>query len=215
LGSELMNQHEHPLQYFSVHNGHVIPVELAAFYAEPSFDNIKLYWRTASESNNYGFNIERKKSNQSWQDIAFVPGSGTSASDKVYQYTDSDLEPDVYYYRLRQVDINGTFQYSESLEVQLKTVSTLALLQNYPNPFNPYTEIRFYLAHAQPSVTLSIYNMAGQEVCTLYSGQLNGGLHRILWNGTDNNGHDVPSGLFIYRLSAGGDVISRKMMKIE
>jgi hypothetical protein len=215
LGEVLMSQTEHPLLITASHNGLVIPVELAAFSAEPVLNTVKLVWRTASESNNYGFNIERKTNVQPWQDIAFVPGYGTSANGRVYQYCDNDLAPDVYHYRLRQVDIDGTSKYSDPIEVQLQTVNALALQQNYPNPFNPHTEISFTLAHTESSVVLTIFNMAGQEVCTLVNGRMNAGLHHIVWNGADNSGRDVPSGLYVYRLSAGGTVITRKMCKIE
>jgi len=215
IGDILAEDYQHPLQPVITYKSHVIPVELATFYAVPASDKIRLVWLTASESNNYGFNVERKNRTEDWQHIGFVPGTGTSASSNRYEYVDDGLEPDVYLYRLKQTDINGRSCYSDPLEVRLAVANDFTLMQNYPNPFNPTTEIAFTLSRSGRDVDLVIFNLAGQEIRALVNGRLEPGMHKVLWDGTDHAGRDVPSGVYIYKLRSGNQTSFKKMLKLD
>jgi hypothetical protein len=151
-----------------------LPVELVNFSASARGKSIELAWSTATETNNAGFSIERKAFGTDWQTVTFIKGQGTSNKPATYSYTDN-VAPGRYTYRLKQVDQNGVFKYSSSVETVVESAPTVfGLAQNYPNPFNPTTMIRFAVASAQ-KVTLRIYNTAGQEVTTLFEGTANAG----------------------------------------
>ena len=149
-----------------------LPVELTSFTAASRGKNVELTWSTATETNNAGFSVERKAVGADWQIVTFIKGQGMSNKPVSYSYTDN-VAAGRYTYRLKQVDQNGAFKYSSSVETVVESAPTVfGLAQNYPNPFNPTTMIRFAVATAQ-KVTLRIYNTAGQEVTTLFEGTAN------------------------------------------
>ena len=151
-----------------------LPVELTAFTALPHGKRVELAWSTATETNNAGFSIERKTVGADWQTVTFIKGQGTSNKPASYSYTDN-VAAGRYTYRLKQVDQNGAFKYSSSVDAIVESAPIVfGLAQNFPNPFNPTTMIRFAVATAQ-KVTLKIYNTAGQEVTTLFEGTANAG----------------------------------------
>ena len=175
-----------------------VPVELTSFTAASVGSAVRLVWSTASEINNQGFEIERRSEDTEWQNVGFVDGNGTTIDQKQYAYTDAGLSNGQYSYRLKQVDFNGTFEYSSVVEVEVNVPLQYALEQNYPNPFNPSTKIIFGLA-VESSVKLIVFNILGQEVITLLNQNLAAGSHEFNFNASDLN-----SGVYFYKLEANG-----------
>ena len=122
-----------------------LPVELTSFTASTDKNAIDLNWETKTEVNNYGFNVERRINDGDWDSIAFIEGNGNSNSPKEYSYIDKDIFAggSKFQYRLKQIDNNGSFEYSDVVEIEVVPPDELS--QNYPNPFNPSTTIRFSL----------------------------------------------------------------------
>ena len=140
-----------------------VPVELSAFSANVSNGNVVLNWTTESELNNQGFEVERRTAEGQFVTIGSVQGNGTTTERKQYSYTDAGVETGNYYYRLKQIDFGGAYEYSDEIFVDVTAPLEFALDQNYPNPFNPTTTINFSLA--EPTfVKLAIYNLLGEEV---------------------------------------------------
>ncbi len=181
------------------------PVELISFTALPSSNVVILNWKTATEVNNYGFEIEASTSSVTgWKTIGFVAGHGNSNSPNSYNFTAID---DAKYYRLKQIDTDGRFEYSSVVEVEGKL--SYKLLQNYPNPFNPTTVIRFSLPKAS-DVKLLVYNILGEKVATLVSSKMVAGNHSVNFNASN-----LASGMYIYRISSGSYVTVKKMMLLK
>jgi len=176
----------------------IVPVELTSFTASVSGNSVKLLWTTASELNNSGFSIERKYSNTEFTEIGFVPGFGTTTEPKSYSFTDNSLRSGVYTYRLKQIDFDGTFTYSDEVEVEVIAPALFSLDQNYPNPFNPTTRITFSLA-VDSKVSLKIFDVLGQEVATLVNQDLTQGVHTY-----DFNAAGINSGVYFYKIEAAG-----------
>jgi hypothetical protein len=200
--------------------GTPIPVELTSFTATTDNLNAKLSWKTATEVNNYGFNIERRMiDNQNpsisspnrgglgWGCIGFVQGNGTSNSPKEYSYIDASVASGTYAYRLKQIDNTGAFKYSQEAEVTVVVPKVFALSQNYPNPFNPSTTINFTLAE-DSRVSLRVYDMLGREVQKLVDGEMKAGeVHNVLFDASK-----LSSGLYFYRLETGKNSLVKKLV---
>ena len=195
----------------------IIPVELMSFTAHAVNNNIELNWQTATEINNKGFEVQRSqilnpKSVNTWRDIGFVPGFGTTTKQHQYDFLDKSADDGAYSYRLKQIDLDGTYKYSDVVEVYLNIPEAFSLQQNYPNPFNPDTKIDFSLG-ADSKVTLKIYDILGRQVAEIFDGNLSTGTHRVNFNGAKLN-----SGVYFYRLEAkgtnGSDFISIKKMTL-
>ncbi|MFO7526790.1 MAG: T9SS type A sorting domain-containing protein [Ignavibacteriaceae bacterium] len=175
-----------------------VPVELTSFTAASIGNDVKLAWSTGSEINNSGFEIERKNAQSEWQNIGFVEGNGTTLEQQNYVYVDAGLANGQYNYRLKQVDFDGTFEYSSIVEVEVNVPINFVLQQNYPNPFNPSTKITFGLA-VDSKVTLKVFDVLGQEVLTLINQNLGAGQHEVNFDATALN-----SGVYFYRVEASG-----------
>ena len=190
-----------------------VPVELTSFAAGYENNKVILSWTTSSELNNQGFDIERASSLtsplQEWNKIGFVSGNGTTTETNSYQFIDNSISSNKYYYRLKQVDFDGTFEYSNVVEVEINTVAEFALNQNYPNPFNPSTRISFTLPQTA-NVKLSVFNLLGEKVAELVNEVKSSGFYEVDFNGTD-----LTSGMYLYRLEAGEFVSTRKMTLIK
>jgi hypothetical protein len=192
----------------------IIPVELASFSASVENNSVNLNWKTATELNNYGFDIERKVgSSQSlvnnYEKIGFVSGGGTTTIPQYYYFKDKNLTYGKYSYRLKQIDNDGQFEYSKTIEVDLGAPKKFELSQNYPNPFNPTTTISYNIPEAT-NVKLTIYNLLGQEIKTLVNEFKESGVHTINFDASELN-----SGLYIYKLQAGSFVQTRKMTLVK
>ena len=180
-----------------------LPVELSAFSATVSSGQIILHWTTATESQNFGFDIERRteSSKNKWQKIGFVKGQGTSSDPHLYEFVDSDAGIGQYFYRLKQIDLSGAVTYSKEVGVTYKAPKTFGLKQNYPNPFNPETTIP-YAVPEKSHVEISVYNLLGQKVATLFDGVRKPGLYKAIWNGRDQNGREVGGGMYFIQMRA-------------
>jgi subtilisin family serine protease len=192
----------------------MIPVELSSFTASASSNSVTLNWTTATETNNSGFSIERKiPQDERWIEVGFVPGFGTTTEIKNYSYTDEDLKMGMYSYRLRQIDLDGTFEYTNSVEIEVYAPDEFVLAQNYPNPFNPSTTIEFSVPEIS-NVNISVYSVIGEMVATVVNKGFVAGYHTVNFNAIN-----LPSGTYIYTLKATGEngviVESKKMLLLK
>jgi hypothetical protein len=174
-----------------------VPVELTSFTARADYGVVELSWITATETNNQGFEVQRSTGGE-FETIAFVEGHGTTTETQAYSYTDRSVNIGLYSYRLKQVDFNGTFEYSDVIEVDVPAPAEFALDQNYPNPFNPSTKIAFRLA-VDSKVSLKVFDILGQEVANLVNANLGVGAHSV-----DFNASSLNSGVYLYRIEATG-----------
>lgn len=178
----------------------VIPVELISFTSSIVKDEVVLSWETASETNNNGFEIERK-TGEDWTKIGFVPGAGTTTEVMKYSYKDAPKGlSGVISYRLKQVDYDGSFTLSKAINVDVSafTPSTYSISQNYPNPFNPSTLIKFALPF-ESNVKVTIYNINGEMVKELVNGAKTAGNHEVSFN---TEGLNLSSGVYFYSIKA-------------
>ncbi len=182
-----------------------LPVTLNLFEANVFPDKVVLNWKTASEVNNMGFNVYRKSQNSDqWEKLNtnIIPGAGNASSEHEYEYIDETIVAgETYSYRLESVSFNGEVEVFNELTktVEIPLPETFTLHQNYPNPFNPQTTIKFELPEAQ-TVSVLIYNINGQLVRTLINHEnLQAGVHKLVWDATDDFGRPVSSGIYIYR----------------
>jgi hypothetical protein len=193
-----------------------VPVKLAAFSAalENSAVNgektVRLEWRTSAELDNAGFNILRGRSNTGR--FEKINQRLPARHDGQYFFVDEAIDVGGrYYYKLEAVDLSGNVTLHGPINVEITAPQEYVLKQNYPNPFNPTTQIRYELPKAG-RVVLSIYNALGQEVRRLVDREQPAGYHLMTWNGRDQQGKPVPSGVYHYRLQAGGYVATKKMV---
>jgi hypothetical protein len=187
-----------------------VPVELSSFTASIQNKAVVLNWATATEINNYGFEVERSFDKTNWNKVAFKNGYGNSNSVKDYSFTDKDITKNgMYYYRLKQIDNNGDFEYSDIVEVNVNIPVKFEVAQNYPNPFNPVTNISFTLPEAN-NVTLYIFNAIGQQIKAINAGYKEAGKHTIEFDGSSLN-----SGVYFYKVEAGNNSMIRKMALIK
>ncbi len=187
-----------------------LPVELTTFNAQIIENNkIELTWETATEINNYGFEIERKGLNNSnWSKVGFVEGYGNSNSPKNYSFSDNNLIGNKLIYRLKQIDIDGTFEYSKEIEIDV-TPTKFSLAQNYPNPFNPTTSIKFSL----PESTIAkivVYDVLGKVVKTLVNERLDAGYHIVNFDASS-----LTSGTYFYTIETSKFTKVRKMLLLK
>ncbi len=191
-----------------------LPVELNSFNAIPKGISVELTWETKTEVDNYGFEIERKVGSsqlgvESWENIGFVNGNGNSNSTKNYSFTDKNLSGgSKFIYRLKQIDNDGDFSYSDEVEVEL-IPDKYVLFQNYPNPFNPVTNIKFSLP-VNSKVRLDVYNIIGEHVITLIDKEMEPGFYVVPFNAAN-----LSSGTYIYRIQAQDFSQTKKMLLIK
>lgn len=193
----------------------VVPVELTSFTANKNGDLVSLNWKTSSETNNAKFEIERAVNNSSeeseksfrWETIGSIDGNGSTTSEHSYQFSDnvSNLQYETLSYRLKQIDLDGSFGYSEVVNIDNVLPMQFALDQNYPNPFNPVTTISYKIPE-ETHVVLDIYDILGNKVSTLVNENQNAGKYKLSFNATE-----FASGIYIYQLRAGSFKDAKKM----
>jgi hypothetical protein len=188
-----------------------LPVELISFSAIVDQNVIKLIWKTSSELNNRGFEVERKNGERNWIIIGFVNGRGTTSLLNEYSFIDNNLAEKIYSYRLKQVNIDGSYKYSSIVNVNLAQPNKYQLEQNYPNPFNPSTIISYQLS-SNSLVTIKIYNALGNEIATLVNENQIAGSYSIAFSA---NQLQLASGTYFYELRAGDFVSVKKMLLMK
>ncbi len=193
-----------------------VPVELSSFTAEASNDNVILNWRTASETNNRGFILQRSKIDlpdlrrSDWKEIGFVEGKGTTTDENSYSYRDQNLGAGLYSYRIIQVDFDGTRTKAGEVNVEVAShIQEYSLAQNYPDPFNPSTSIQYSIPR-DGFVSLKVYNAAGEEVKTLVNESKTAGNYKLTFNASG-----LPSGIYFYRIQSGGYTSVKKMILLR
>jgi hypothetical protein len=177
----------------------LLPVELTGFTAISRGKNIELRWNTATETNNFGFEVERALTvggGQQWTKVGFVPGAGTSNVPKEYSYSDAVSGSGRVTYRLKQIDIDGHFTYHNAIEVTVNAAAAnYELAQNFPNPFNPNTTIRFSVKQMEQT-SVKVYDIAGREVAVLFNEVANAGqVYNVQFNASG-----LASGIYFYVL---------------
>ena len=212
-------------------NSTAVPVELVNFNARAEENYIKLEWQTATELNNYGFDIERLMTNDGdghsssvngqWSNIGFVKGNGTTTNAMSYSFSDNSVENgSTYKYRLKQIDQNGDFKYSSEIEVTANLVpASFSLSQNYPNPFNPSTIINFVIPKSS-FVNLKVYDILGNEVAALVNEYKEAGSYSVTFstNGgsrSTGNAENLASGIYIYKLFTDDFASTKKMVLLH
>ena len=185
-----------------------LPVELSSFTSSVSGQSVNLSWSTATEVDNYGFEVQKSENQSDWSTIGFVHGSGNSNSNKQYAYTDQQAGTGTIYYRLKQIDNAGTFKVYDPISVEVEIPKDFTLSQNYPNPFNPATTINYTLPTAG-SITLQVYSMNGELVQTLIQGYQAAGSYSVSFDATR-----LASGTYAYRLiTTGADGQTQSALK--
>jgi len=196
--------------YYSYISPEGIPVELSSFSASVARNVVTLNWLTATELNNKGFEIDRSANGINWTTIGFKQGKGTTSEPQQYSYTDrlSDVSSSKLYYRLKQVDFDGTYKYSNIVEAVIAPAE-FSLSQNYPNPFNPTTAISYQLPE-NSFVSLKVYDVLGKEVASIVNEQKAAGKYQVEFNASN-----LGSGVYFYTLKANGFTQSKKMMLLK
>ena len=192
----------------SVYNG-VIPVELVSFSSSVINNTVGLNWITATELNNSGFEIQKSSDNTNWTKLGFVTGHGTSSEVHNYSFVDANPVTGISYYRLKQIDFDGTSEYSNIVEVVYGAVAEFALEQNYPNPFNPTTKINYSIKE-KGNVELKIFDLLGSEIATLVNEEKSPGNYEVFFDASN-----LSSGVYLYTIKAGSFVQTRKMMLMK
>ncbi len=190
----------------------IAPVELLAFTGSVNNSDVQLLWSTASELNNQGFEIERSINDaDNFVTVGFVDGKGSSTEINYYSYTDNPQVSGVnqIYYRLKQIDFDGTFSYSDVVNVNYDVPAEFVLGQNFPNPFNPSTRIEYFVPN-ESFVTIKVYDFLGREVTTLVNETKSTGSYELSFDASG-----MPSGTYFYTLIADNYSATKKMILIK
>lgn len=204
----------------------VVPVELISFSASTNGNNVNLNWSTATETNNSGFEIERSViSNEErklyWDKVGFVNGNGTTTESRSYLFTDDNLTSGKYSYRLKQIDFDNTYEYSNTIEVDILAPDKFSLEQNYPNPFNPVTKIRYTVPNGTLSevevshILLTVYDILGNQIAVLVDEEQSAGIYEVEFDASSAGG--LSSGMYFYKLSMNNNFLSetKKMILLK
>ena len=197
--------------YYIVEHPGIVPVELISFAAEDLADGVRLEWHTATETNNLGWSVQRRIAGGDWTDRGFVPGAGTTTQAQRYRFVDAVTSGDVLEYRLRQVDLDGSVEYSHPLRVHAGGSSmAVELLPNHPNPFNNQTTMSYYIEDAQPA-TLVVTDFAGREVMRIdHAAGGPSGLRTARFDASL-----LPPGVYFCRLVSGSLIHTRAMLLLR
>lgn len=194
-----------------------IPVELTSFRATVEKRNVNIYWSTATEFNNKGFEIQRNlfdvnnSNNNEWVTLGYVQGHGSTLTPQDYSFVDKGLNTGKYNYRIKQIDFDGTFNYYNlSSEVEIGLPFDFELSQNYPNPFNPSTRIDYQIP-VNAKVEIELYNITGEKVATLINNELEAGYYNV---DIDAKSLKLASGVYLYRFIS-TDINGKQFMYIK
>lgn len=198
-------------------SGAELPVELTGFEATLAEEAARLEWQTASETNNAGFYVDRQvvrdtsSRSETWSEIGFVDGSGTTQKTKTYRFEDTDLPfvAEQFVYRLRQVDTDGTVRTSSEVTVERTMPDDVVLRSAFPNPSRSQTTIQYTLPEAE-DVRLELYDVLGRHVRTLIRGRKQAGRDRVTLNVSD-----LANGVYFYRLSTENSMQTRKLTVVK
>lgn len=195
----------------SVQSTTIIPVELTSFAASIVGYSVSLNWSTATELNNSGFEIQKSIDKSNWNAVAFVSGNGTTTEVQNYSYTDNltSVTNQTLYYRLKQIDFDGTFTFSNEVEVDLSLPQTFSMEQNFPNPFNPSTTIKYSIPSSE-FVSIKIYDVIGNEIAKLVDIKQDAGKYEVSFNALS-----LSSGVYLYKIQAGTFVQTKKMILMK
>lgn len=186
----------------------VIPVELSSFTYSVTGNDVQLIWSTASELNNSGFEIQKSTGTSEYKTIGFIAGNGTTTNTSNYSFVDKDVTGKTYY-RLKQIDFDGSFEFSNAIEVDVDMPSAYVLHQNYPNPFNPSTSIKYQIPVTM-EVSLKVYDVMGNEVSELVNGVQDAGMHLVQFDASK-----LSSGVYFYTLKTGEFTQSKRMLLVK
>ncbi|MBL1153575.1 MAG: T9SS type A sorting domain-containing protein [Ignavibacteriota bacterium] len=187
----------------------LIPVELINFSAEQIENKILLKWITATEINNYGFEILRSKNLTNWEIIGFVSGNGSTSSQSNYSFNDTELSGDRFYYKLKQIDYNGSYEFSEIVTIDIY-INNYSLFQNYPNPANPTTTITFSIPQ-KTEIKMELFSIAGEKIKDILNEEKDKGIYKI-----DINLSNYASGIYFYQMSTkSGYTATKKITLIK
>ncbi|MEJ2196065.1 MAG: T9SS type A sorting domain-containing protein [Ignavibacteriaceae bacterium] len=186
-----------------------LPVELTSFTASVINNDVILKWSTATEINNQGFEIQKSNEYNEFEAFGYVPGYGTTTETRFYSFTDLKVDDGSYRYRLKQIDFNGTFEYSDEISVEVLNPIEFVLEQNFPNPFNPNTLIKYSIP-GDGFVSLNVYNLLGEIVATLVNGTQEAGRYEIHFDASD-----LSSGIYLYNLKSGNLNSGKKMLLMK
>lgn len=187
----------------------IIPAELISFTASVKGNSIFLYWTTASEINNLGFSLEKSADNKNWSSISFIDGNGTTTSVQYYHYADRVHSSGKYFYRLKQIDLDGSSVFSDVVEVNVSLPTEFALEQNYPNPFNNSTEIKYSLLN-DGLVTLEIYSITGEKVKTIVKEIKAAGEYNVRFDASE-----LATETYFYKIRSGSFIETKKMVLLK
>ncbi len=187
------------------------PVEISSFTAKTDDESVKLNWTTSTETNNKGFEVERfdEALKTEWEKIGYVEGYGTTTEPNSYSFTDENVTTGTYKYRLKQIDFNGNYKYSQTTEVNLTAPEKFLLEQNYPNPFNPETTIKYSIP-VREKVELTVFDVLGREVQNLVNEIKDAGNYEVSFDA-----EKFVSGVYIYRLKSGNYIKAFKMILLK
>src|SRR5690554_963977 len=209
----------------------IVPVELVSFSANVEMNNVNLNWVTSTEANNRGFEIEKRNNDgrwkmedgkfirqsvneDGWDVISFVEGKGTTTEQQFYSYIDENLSAGKYQYRLKQIDFDGTYEYSNIVEAEINQPLEFSLSQNYPNPFNPITKIKYTVPQDEireiKNVRLIVYDVLGNQVATLVNEEQHPGIYEVEFDGSN-----LSSGVYYYSLEAGNFRDIKKLILLK
>ncbi|NIT60107.1 MAG: T9SS type A sorting domain-containing protein [Aliifodinibius sp.] len=191
-----------------------VPVELSSFSVHLNDNDAILEWSTETETNNFGFEVQRSQDGEIFTKVGFVKGNGTTVVPKHYEFIDRYLTIGTYYYRLKQIDFNGDYKFSNTIKITGGIPREFRLEQNFPNPFNPLTTISYSLPKGS-HVELTIYNINGEVIYKLVDKFQEAGQYTVKWNSIDQAGKKVSSGTYYYKIKALNSALFRKMMLIK
>ncbi len=209
------NDNYHPYHKVTVVHEAVTPVELISFKAEYKENKIILNWSTATETNNRRFEIVRKIGDQEWEIIGSVNGNGTTTEKHDYYFTDNNISAQgEYFYRLKQINFDGSFENSNKISVNVNFVpKEYKLYPNYPNPFNPSTTIKYEIPEVG-LVTIKLYDILGNEVQVLINEKKEAGKYKLIFNASIGS-RRISSGVYFYELSAGSFRAVKKIILLK